>query len=173
LRFALCRLASELDDVARYQKAYYELSDEVSRILARNALAEEEAERLSKFNAEILGHHNPAQRIMYVERIRRDLAATKQVWGFGLMLYDRLKKCFPSAQKLLAETLHREAVQVGNQELQEELAMYKSVTVPTENKPRTNITRVKRVPCATQNLNVNATRVNEGGDMTLEELLCQ
>lgn len=45
----------------------------------RNDLAEDEAERLSAFNAEILGHRNPAQRIMYVDRIRRELAETKQV----------------------------------------------------------------------------------------------
>ena len=41
--------------------------------------AEEEAQRLSKFNAEILGHNNPAQRIMYVDRIRRELHETKHV----------------------------------------------------------------------------------------------
>ena len=45
----------------------------------KNALAEEEARRLSQFNAEILGHNNPSQRIMYVDRIRRELHETKQV----------------------------------------------------------------------------------------------
>ena len=35
--------------------------------------------RLARFNAEILGHHNPAQRILYVDRVRRELAAAKQV----------------------------------------------------------------------------------------------
>lgn len=51
----------------------------------RNNLAEEEADRLSKFNAEILGHNNPAQRIMYVDRIRRELAEAKHVCRFQLM----------------------------------------------------------------------------------------
>jgi hypothetical protein len=53
--------------------------DEVGAVVDRNNLAEEEADRLSKFNAEILGHNNPAQRIMYVDRIRRELAETKHV----------------------------------------------------------------------------------------------
>ena len=51
-------------------------------LVARNALAEEEAERLSKFNAEILGHRNPVQKICYVDKIRRELAETKQVCTF-------------------------------------------------------------------------------------------
>ena len=48
-------------------------------LLEKNALAEDEAKRLSAFNAEIIGHRNPAQRIQYVDRIRRELHETKQV----------------------------------------------------------------------------------------------
>ena len=48
-------------------------------LVARNALAEDEANRLSAFNAEILSHRNPTQKILYVDRIRRELAETKQV----------------------------------------------------------------------------------------------
>lgn len=66
-------------DSEQFQSAYYSLSDEVRCLIARNELAEGEAEQLSKFNAEILGHHNPAQRIVYVDRIRRELADTKHV----------------------------------------------------------------------------------------------
>jgi hypothetical protein len=73
------RLTLELTDASRFQDAYYKLLDETEGLLARNDLAEEEAGRLSQFNAEILGHHNPAQRIVYVDRIRRELADTKQV----------------------------------------------------------------------------------------------
>jgi hypothetical protein len=47
--------------------------------LTRNQIAEEEVNRIGRFNAEILGHNNPAQRIMYVDRIRRELADAKQV----------------------------------------------------------------------------------------------
>ena len=47
--------------------------------MTRNQIAEEEVNRISRFNAEILGHNNPAQRIMYVDRIRRELADAKQV----------------------------------------------------------------------------------------------
>lgn len=73
------RLNLELADASRFQDAYYKLLDATEGLLARNDLAEEEAERLSRFNAEILGHHNPAQRIVYVDRIRKELADTKQV----------------------------------------------------------------------------------------------
>jgi hypothetical protein len=48
-------------------------------LAARNQLAESEANRLSQFNAEILGHNNPAQRIVYLDRVRRELADTKHV----------------------------------------------------------------------------------------------
>jgi hypothetical protein len=72
-------LTTELTNAERYQEAYYSLSDEVASLLTRNQIAEEEANRISKFNAEILGHNNPAQRIMYVDRIRRELAEAKHV----------------------------------------------------------------------------------------------
>jgi len=72
-------LTTDLTDAERYQEAYYSLVEEVDALVARNELAEDEAQRLSKFNAEILGHANPAQRIMYVDRIRRELAETKHV----------------------------------------------------------------------------------------------
>lgn len=72
-------LTTELTDAERYQEAYYNLLDEVGVLVVRNALAEDEAQRLSKLNAEILGHTNPAQRIMYVDRIRRELAEARHV----------------------------------------------------------------------------------------------
>lgn len=67
-----------------YREAYQNIADEMRGIIARNTLAEEEADRLSKFNAEIIGHHNPTQRIYYVDRIRKELAETKQVCIFLL-----------------------------------------------------------------------------------------
>ena len=63
----------------KYQEAYEALLAEVDTLVDRNALAEEEARRLSAFNAEIIGHRNPAQRIQYVDRIRRELHDAKQV----------------------------------------------------------------------------------------------
>ena len=76
----LCaRLSSDLAEAERYHEAYNSLLAEVDQLVVKNALAEEEAQRLSKFNAEILGHNNPAQRIMYVDRIRRELHETKHV----------------------------------------------------------------------------------------------
>lgn len=78
------RLTTELTDAERFQEAYYSLSGELDKLLARNALAEDEAQRLSHVNAEILGHQNPMQRIMYVEKIRNELADTKQVGAVWL-----------------------------------------------------------------------------------------
>jgi hypothetical protein len=72
-------LTAALSNAECYKEAYYSLSDEIGSLLTRNQIAEEEVDRISQFNAEILGHHNPAQRIMYVDRIRRELAEAKQV----------------------------------------------------------------------------------------------
>jgi hypothetical protein len=66
-------------EAIKYQHAYEELTEQVADTIARSALAEDEAKKLSKFNAEILGHQNASQKIMYVDRIRRELAETKQV----------------------------------------------------------------------------------------------
>jgi len=76
-------LAAELASAEGYQDAYAQLYDQVDSLIARNQIAEEEAERISKFNAEILGHQNPAQRILYVDRIRTELAETKMVRFFS------------------------------------------------------------------------------------------
>ena len=73
------RLAADLTEAEKYQEAYSGLLEEVDALVERNALAEDEAQRLSKFNAEILGHQNPAQRIMYVDRIREELHEAKLV----------------------------------------------------------------------------------------------
>lgn len=89
-------------DATRYQEAYYLLSEEVGALVARHQLAEEEAQRLSKFNVEILSHNNPAQRIVYVDRIRTELAETKHVGSvlpppmlqmLLLIIYDRNWSC--------------------------------------------------------------------------------
>ncbi|KIK67066.1 hypothetical protein GYMLUDRAFT_216977 [Collybiopsis luxurians FD-317 M1] len=125
------QLTAELTDAERFQEAYYSLSEELEGLLARNALAEDEAQRLSKANAEILGHRNPAQRIMYVERIRNELAEARQ--------------------NLLISTRTVEAMTTHNQDLQTELDMYKSVAVPRELKPSTKFTRMTRPPLADMN----------------------
>ena len=68
------------------------------KLVARNALAEDEAEHLSQMNAEILGHRNPTQRIFYVDKIRKELAETKQVGEFSVKVYPTvfpIHDCFP------------------------------------------------------------------------------
>ncbi|KAG6862229.1 hypothetical protein C0995_002160 [Termitomyces sp. Mi166 len=139
LRAEVEQLTADLADAERYQEAYQSLSDEVGSLVARNQLAEEEAQKLSKFNAEILGHNNPAQRIMYVDRIRRELAETKH--------------------KLVMLSREQEAAVAINDDLQHELDMYKSIMVPADNKPRTAFTRVTRLPLGnlTRSLNASAS----------------
>ena len=83
------RLMTELADVEDYREAYQTIAEEMRGLVARNALAEDEATRLSEFNAEILSHRNPTQKILYVDRIRRELADTKQVSSY---LYDTKRK---------------------------------------------------------------------------------
>lgn len=55
-------------------------------------------------------------------------------------------------------TREQETVTAENDDLQHELGMYKSVTVPPEMKPRTTITRVGRPPLVSL-----ARSVNTGG----------
>ncbi|KAK0212928.1 hypothetical protein DFS33DRAFT_1482718 [Desarmillaria ectypa] len=124
LRAEIELLGTEVADAEQLQEAYRALSDEVGSLLAKNALAEDVAQQLSKFNAEIIGHQNPAQKIMYVERIRNELAESKQ--------------------KHALLTREHEALVSQKQELLNEIDMYKSVVV--FNKPKTTITRVHRLP---------------------------
>ncbi|KAI9060302.1 hypothetical protein FKP32DRAFT_1656684 [Trametes sanguinea] len=147
LRSEVEQLSSDLAEAEKYQEAYNNLLAEVDALVLRNALAEEEAQRLSKFNAEILGHNNPAQRIVYVDRIRRELHETKQ--------------------KLLLSTREREAVLADNEELRHELELYKSVGVPHEIKPRTTITRVGRVPSASSDGELGASLAPRTSESTL------
>lgn len=79
LCFVWYSMTCELADAEVYRDAYEKLNEEVTRLMVRNEIAEGEADRISRFNAEILGHHNPAQRIMYVDRIRQELAQAKHV----------------------------------------------------------------------------------------------
>ncbi|EGO25632.1 hypothetical protein SERLADRAFT_466083 [Serpula lacrymans var. lacrymans S7.9] len=143
LKSEIEQLNAELTDTSRFQEAYLSLVEEVEGLLARNTLAEEETERLSKFNAEIIGHNNPAQRIMYVDRIRRELSETKQ--------------------KLLMSMRDKDVVVAENDDLRHEIAMYKSVMVPVDSKPRTHITRVSRPPLSNQNLNVSVVELQDAG----------
>ncbi|KAJ7733748.1 hypothetical protein DFH07DRAFT_845306 [Mycena maculata] len=131
LRAEIELLTTELADCEQFQAAYYSLSDEVNSLIARNELAEGEAQQLSKFNAEILGHHNPAQRIMYVDRIRRELAEIKHKFAVG--------------------AVELESMTARNAELVREIEMYKSASVPLVNKPRTIVTRISRPPLSALN----------------------
>lgn len=84
-------------------------------------------------------------------------------------------------------TKDRDALVAENDELVRELRLYKSVAVPADSKPRSNLTRVARKPLANSSLNARPRSAgsahNEGkrlastpeadykdGDMTLDEL---
>ncbi|KAL0059286.1 hypothetical protein AAF712_013974 [Marasmius tenuissimus] len=159
LRAEIDQLTTELIEAERFQEAYYCLRDHLETLSAQNELAEEEVEKLSAFNAEIIGHHNPAQRILYVERIRNELAETKH--------------------KLIASTKTHEAVVALNEDLRQELDMYKSVI--SDNRPKTTLTRVARPPLVDLNQSQPRERTVTGselakssiiaGDMTLDEIL--
>ena len=172
------RLNSELAEASRFQDAYYKLLDEAEGLLARNDLAEEEAERLSRFNAEILSHQNPAQRIIYVDRIRRELADVKQV-RTAVVVRALFLKLFGRIQKLLVCTRERDALTVSNEDLRHAIELYKSSVVPIESKPRSLFIRVSRSPLTDQSQNVRPSSPTKHtilehlpgpGDMTLDEL---
>jgi len=99
----------------------------------RNELAEHEADYLSKFNAEILGHNNLGQRIHYVDRIRQDLADARQ--------------------KLLISTQEQEAIRQDNEVLRTELNAYKSYDPNVRERTGSHITRVARVPLGLKGAN--------------------
>jgi len=153
--------------------------DETEGLLARNDLAEEEAERLSQFNAEILGHHNPAQRIVYVDRIRRELTDTKQV-RTALIFRALVLKVFGPLQKLLVCTRERDTLAASNDDLHHEIELYKSSVMPIESKPRSVFIRVSRPPLTNQSLNTRSQSPTKHtilehlpgpGDMTVDELM--
>lgn len=103
---------------------------------------------------------------MYVDRIRRELAEARQT---------------------IAELrLENERVEAQGGQLQQELQMYTSVMVPAANKPRTNMTRLTRVPLMnmTENLNHSALPTKSAtqkvqdeaylsptADLTIDELM--
>jgi hypothetical protein len=106
---------------------------EFEGIIMRNELAEHEADYLSKFNAEILGHNNLGQRIHYVDRIRQDLADARQ--------------------QLLLSTQEQEAIRQDNEVLRTELNAYKSFDPNVREKTGSHITRVTRVPLGLKGAN--------------------
>jgi len=158
LRAEIDQLLEGAADADVYREAYERIAEEMRSLVARNALAEADAERLSKFNAEILGHRNPAQRVCYIDRVRRELAETKQ--------------------RLLVSTRDAEVAADERDALKNELCLYKSIAVPFDGKPRTNITRVRRIPLTVLNNNsknespttVDMLKYVPDGDMTIDEL---
>ncbi|OWZ63405.1 hypothetical protein AYX15_04596 [Cryptococcus neoformans] len=65
-------------EAAQYQELYNDLQEQHGMVLAREAAATEEAERLAAHNAELAGHSNEVQKISYVEGVRREMTLVKQ-----------------------------------------------------------------------------------------------
>ncbi|KAG8802884.1 hypothetical protein FRC17_006323, partial [Serendipita sp. 399] len=124
-------LTDALRDAMRYEHAYTSLCKEVDALVLRNELVEREADHLSRFNAEILGHTNPNQKIHYLDRIRKDLADTKQ--------------------KLAVSNRQREAVLDDNDTLRNELYAYRSLSESRSRAP--NVTRIARMPLGSSTMN--------------------
>ncbi|KAG8890195.1 hypothetical protein FRB98_000523 [Tulasnella sp. 332] len=157
LRADINRLMEQLEHAGRYEAAYLRLIQEVGVLVSRNALAEEEANKLSQVNVEILSHTNASQKILYVDQIRRELAETKQ--------------------KLIATTVDRDTAFSAKAALSSELATYKSLTTAIELKPKTHLTRVQRAPLAiTSRSNTLMEKSHiprakgDGAPMTLDDL---
>ncbi|KAL1725218.1 hypothetical protein EV714DRAFT_221782 [Schizophyllum commune] len=134
LRAKIGALTAELEEAIEYKDAYEQLVEEAHVLASRNEIAEAEARQLMKANADILGHDNPSQRIVYVDKIRNELHGTRQ-----------------EIARLRAE---REAFLNKHAALLQELDSYRSVMVPIDGRPKTHMTRVARVPLT--------SRANEG-----------
>ncbi|KAF8325219.1 uncharacterized protein EI90DRAFT_2179828 [Cantharellus anzutake] len=139
-------LEASLNDGVKFQEAHDALLKQVDILVSRNVLAEEEAEHLSKFNAQILGHTNVNQRIYYVDRLRKEMSEIKQT--------------------LITAEWERNAVKEENARLRHELDLYKAVK-PTNAPPShvvikdasapppPKMTRIDRVPLASRDMNAD------------------
>jgi hypothetical protein len=122
----------------------------------------------SQFNVEILGHNNPAQHIVYLDRVRRELADTEQVGSFVWWLYAWRISCGPPPALtnvdsdplvrtfilLVVATHERDVAGAQIESLCRELRLYLSVLAEDSYKPRTTMTPVGRMPLVMQSENV-------------------
>ncbi|KDN53189.1 hypothetical protein K437DRAFT_253202 [Tilletiaria anomala UBC 951] len=119
-------LEEALDSAVKYERAYEALQVEAQALISRNALAEEEAAALSAINAELVGHTNPFQKVHHISKIRRELDECKQ--------------------QLIAAYIERDEAVKQHQLLADQLAMFRSLDMPLNLRPATNLTRVQRPP---------------------------
>jgi hypothetical protein len=68
-----------LTEAYQYEAAHDQLLEQYEILETRLALAEEESDRLSQVNAELISHGNGLQKISYVEGVRREMSLIKQV----------------------------------------------------------------------------------------------
>ncbi|KAN0064483.1 hypothetical protein ACQY0O_002109 [Thecaphora frezii] len=119
------RLAEEVEQLSIYQAMYEDLCVEVRHLASRSELAEAESDHLATITAKLLGHSNPAQKIVYLDRVRRELQeAKREVARFEVLLEHQTEKY---------------------EKVKEELDRFKALDLPLACRPRTEMVRVSRV----------------------------
>ncbi|KAI0302765.1 hypothetical protein BC826DRAFT_966034 [Russula brevipes] len=102
----------------------------------RHEISSQRVKRSDSQFTELLGHNNSAQRIVYLDWVRRELADTKQM--------------------PVAATRERDVAGARIERLRRELRLYLSVRAEGSYESRTTMTPVGRIPLVTQNENVKA-----------------
>ena len=118
------RMAQMLGEASKYEALYTELCQQTRHLLERHALAEEEKASLSALNASLLSHTNPFQKIMYMDRIRRELDDVKQ--------------------ENVTIKLQLEEAEARAADYETELRSYKAIDAPLSMRPRASVTRIHR-----------------------------
>lgn len=121
-------LLDSLYEAAAVRDAFDKLQHQMSILAGRSELFEEEASQLAAINAELASHTNPNQKIVYLDRIRRDLS-------------EKREEC-------IELRVERDEQRERADRLEEEVRMYRSVEVTLEERPRAKFTRVERIPSA-------------------------
>lgn len=139
LRAKINALTVELERAVEYKEAYEELIEDARVLASRNEIAEAEARQLMKANADILGHSNPSQRIVYVDKIRNELHDARQ--------------------EIARMRADRQVLAARHEAVLNELDSYKSVMVSLDGRPKTHMTRVARMPLTNMSTAVNESDV--------------
>ncbi|ORY31611.1 hypothetical protein BCR39DRAFT_558076 [Naematelia encephala] len=71
-------LKDAVDRAQQYEELYEALLERHRILQSREAIAQEEVERIGHQNAELMGHTNGDQKISYIEILRREMALVKQ-----------------------------------------------------------------------------------------------
>lgn len=121
-------LLESLSEAAAVRVAFDKLQHQMSILAGRSELFEEEAAQLAALNAELASHTNPNQKIVYLDRIRRELDEKRG--------------------EVVELRVERDELREKADRLEEEVRVFRSVEVGLDERPRAKFTRVGRVPSA-------------------------